>query len=113
VIVEKYDVQRRESDVASGITFGYAANQVGFGWTNAAYLDLLAGLEHRRQPRVATGVRSGLAIRWRAFAFLQRRRDGRAAWTQGPEVTARNATGGPVRVPPGSPRRPGCTDVAP
>jgi alpha,alpha-trehalase len=54
-IVEKYDVQRRESDVEAGIKFGYAANQVGFGWTNAAYLDLLAGLEHRRQPRVASG----------------------------------------------------------
>ena len=33
-IVEKYDVERRESDVASGIKFGYSANQVGFGWTN-------------------------------------------------------------------------------
>lgn len=40
-IVEKYDVQRRRSDVAAGITFGYAANQVGFGWTNAAVVRLL------------------------------------------------------------------------
>jgi hypothetical protein len=53
-IVEKYDVQRRESDVEAGIKFGYAANQIGFGWTNAAFLDLLAGLEGRRQPKVAT-----------------------------------------------------------
>jgi alpha,alpha-trehalase len=44
-IKEKYDVQRRESDVEAGIKFGYAANQIGFGWTNAAFLDLLAGLE--------------------------------------------------------------------
>ncbi len=43
-IVEKYDVRRRESDVAADIKFGYSANQVGFGWTNAAVLDLLAGL---------------------------------------------------------------------
>jgi alpha,alpha-trehalase len=45
VIVEKYDVQRRESDVASGIRFGYASNEIGFGWTNAAFVEMLAGLE--------------------------------------------------------------------
>jgi alpha,alpha-trehalase len=44
-IVEKYDVQRRESDVAKDITFGYSANQIGFGWTNGAVLDLLAGMQ--------------------------------------------------------------------
>ncbi|MCA1560852.1 MAG: alpha,alpha-trehalase, partial [Acidobacteria bacterium] len=43
-IVEKYDVQRRESDVAAGIQFGYSANQIGFGWTNAVFLELLAGM---------------------------------------------------------------------
>ena len=52
-IVEKYDVQRRRSDVAAGIKFGYSANQVGFGWTNAAFLDLLAGLEHRPAAKAA------------------------------------------------------------
>jgi alpha,alpha-trehalase len=41
-IVEKYDMRRRESDVAAGIQFGYSANQIGFGWTNAAFLELLA-----------------------------------------------------------------------
>ena len=46
-IVEKYDVRRRESDVAAGIQFGYSANQIGFGWTNAVFLELLAGM---RQP---------------------------------------------------------------
>ena len=46
-IVEKYDVRRRESDVAADIKFGYSANQIGFGWTNGAVLDLLAGM---RQP---------------------------------------------------------------
>jgi alpha,alpha-trehalase len=44
VIVEKYDVRRRSSDIAAGIRFGYSANQAGFGWTNAAVLELLAGL---------------------------------------------------------------------
>ena len=43
-VVEKYDVRRRESDVAADITFGYSENQVGFGWTNGAVLDLLAGM---------------------------------------------------------------------
>jgi alpha,alpha-trehalase len=48
-IVEKYDVQRRESDVAKDIKFGYSANQIGFGWTNGAVLDLLAGIpKHER-----------------------------------------------------------------
>ena len=53
-IKEKYDVQRRESDVEAGIKFGYAANQIGFGWTNAAYLDLLAGLEPRARKPAAS-----------------------------------------------------------
>ncbi len=41
VIVEKYDAVQRESDVEAGIRFGYSANQVGFGWTNAAYIEML------------------------------------------------------------------------
>jgi alpha,alpha-trehalase len=57
-IVEKYDVQRRESDVEAGIKFGYAANQIGFGWTNAAFLDLLAGLEQTGILRVAEAAPS-------------------------------------------------------
>ena len=54
-IVEKYDVKRRESDVAADIRFGYSANQVGFGWTNGAFLELLAGLEAKTKakPRAA------------------------------------------------------------
>lgn len=51
VIVEKYDVVARESDVSAGIRFGYGSNEIGFGWTNAAYLDLLAGLERRAPNR--------------------------------------------------------------
>jgi alpha,alpha-trehalase len=46
-IVEKYDVTRRESDVSAGIRFGYSSNEIGFGWTNAAFVELLAGLESR------------------------------------------------------------------
>ena len=57
-IVEKYDVRRRESNVEAGIRFGYAANQIGFGWTNAAYLDLLAAVEKKPvRPRRVRGGR--------------------------------------------------------
>jgi alpha,alpha-trehalase len=42
-IVEKYDVVNGGSNV-SAIHFGYSANQVGFGWTNAVFLELLSGL---------------------------------------------------------------------
>jgi alpha,alpha-trehalase len=51
-IVEKYDVERRESDVSSGIKFGYTANQIGFGWTNGAFVDLYAELPEREKPEV-------------------------------------------------------------
>jgi alpha,alpha-trehalase len=44
VVVEKYDVVRRRSSVASGIKFGYSSNEIGFGWTNAAVVELYAGL---------------------------------------------------------------------
>jgi alpha,alpha-trehalase len=47
-IVEKYDVRRRTSDLRAGLRFGYTSNEVGFGWTNAAVLELLAGLQERR-----------------------------------------------------------------
>ena len=47
-IVEKYDVRRRESDVAADIKFGYSANQIGFGWTNGAVLSLLASIPPRK-----------------------------------------------------------------
>jgi hypothetical protein len=33
--------------VAADIKFGYSANQIGFGWTNAAFLDLLAGMRQK------------------------------------------------------------------
>ena len=43
-VFEKYDVQRRESDVSAGLHFGYSSNEVGFGWTNGVFLELEAGL---------------------------------------------------------------------
>lgn len=44
-IVEKYDVEQRESQVAQGLKFGYTSNEIGFGWTNAAFVELYAELD--------------------------------------------------------------------
>ena len=43
-LVEKYDVERRTSDVAGQLAFGYKSNEVGFGWTNGVALELLDDL---------------------------------------------------------------------
>ena len=52
-IVEKYDMQKRTSDIAAGIKFGYSSNQAGFGWTNAAVLELLAGMGTGGSPKAS------------------------------------------------------------
>jgi len=51
-IVEKYDVERRSSQLGAGIKFGYTANQIGFGWTNAAFTELYAELPEQEKPNV-------------------------------------------------------------
>jgi alpha,alpha-trehalase len=43
-LVEKYDVERRTSDSAGALRFGYVTNEVGFGWTNGVALELAAAL---------------------------------------------------------------------
>ena len=45
VILEKYDLVQRESDVSAGIQYGYSENVIGFGWTNAVVLRLLNRME--------------------------------------------------------------------
>jgi alpha,alpha-trehalase len=45
VILEKYDLVQRESDVSAGIEYGYSENVIGFGWTNAVVLRLLDGMD--------------------------------------------------------------------
>jgi alpha,alpha-trehalase len=40
-IFEKYDASRMESDVADGIDYGYDSNELGFGWSNGVFLELL------------------------------------------------------------------------
>ncbi|MGA9996873.1 MAG: trehalase family glycosidase [Pyrinomonadaceae bacterium] len=51
-IVEKYDVERRESEISSGIKFGYDYNVIGFGWTNAAFTDMYAKLPEKKKADV-------------------------------------------------------------
>jgi alpha,alpha-trehalase len=51
-IVEKYDVERRESEVGAGLKFGYKSNEIGFGWTNAAFVELYAKLPAARKRDV-------------------------------------------------------------
>lgn len=51
-IVEKYDVERRESEVSAGLRFGYKSNEIGFGWTNAAFVELYGQLPQREQQKV-------------------------------------------------------------
>jgi alpha,alpha-trehalase len=59
VIVEKYDVELRESQIRSGLKFGYTSNEIGFGWTNAVFLELYAGLP--RQQRISLSEVNRLA----------------------------------------------------
>jgi alpha,alpha-trehalase len=61
-IVEKYDVKRRESDVAADIKFGYSGNQVGFGWTNGAFVELLEGLNRKAKAAEGPAARSGAPV---------------------------------------------------
>jgi alpha,alpha-trehalase len=51
-IVEKYDVERRTSSLGAGLRFGYASNEIGFGWTNAAFTELYAQLPPARRAQV-------------------------------------------------------------
>lgn len=64
-IVEKYDVDRRSSQLGAGIKFGYAANQIGFGWTNAAFTDMYADLTEPEKSNV---------LELDGVSFTQRRR---------------------------------------
>ena len=51
-IVEKYDVARRESEVSEGLRFGYKSNEIGFGWTNAAFVELYGQLPQNEKQHV-------------------------------------------------------------
>ncbi|HEV2615860.1 MAG TPA: trehalase family glycosidase [Candidatus Acidoferrales bacterium] len=51
-IREKYDVVTRES--VTHIRAGYTTNQIGFGWTNGVFLELLRGLSPEQLARLKT-----------------------------------------------------------
>ena len=51
-IVEKYDVVRRTSNLSGEVHFGYSSNEVGFGWTNAAFTTLYDALPAGDQRKV-------------------------------------------------------------
>ena len=51
-IVEKYDVEARKSQLGAGLKFGYTSNEIGFGWTNAAFTELYAGLPELKKQDV-------------------------------------------------------------
>ena len=51
-IVEKYDVERRTSSLGAGLLFGYTSNEIGFGWTNAAFTELYARLPPAAREKV-------------------------------------------------------------
>ena len=53
-IREKYNVVTRSSETA--VTAGYAANVIGFGWTNAAFVELLHSLPPGGVDRVAQAI---------------------------------------------------------
>jgi alpha,alpha-trehalase len=50
-IVEKYNVVTRSSE--AHVELGYKMNVVGFGWTNAAFLELMHGLPKEMAERLA------------------------------------------------------------
>jgi len=50
-IREKYNVVTRSSE--AHVELGYQMNVVGFGWTNAAFLELLHGLPKEMVDRLA------------------------------------------------------------
>jgi alpha,alpha-trehalase len=51
-LFEKYDVVHRGSDVSRGLKFGYTSNEIGFGWTNAAFTEMYAALSEGQRKRV-------------------------------------------------------------
>jgi alpha,alpha-trehalase len=54
-IREKYNVLTRSSE--TDVKAGYAANVIGFGWTNATFLELLHALPVEKTTRLAEAVR--------------------------------------------------------
>jgi alpha,alpha-trehalase len=54
---EKYNVIERHSDTALGLKFGYTTNEIGFGWTNSAFINLYDALSPEAQAQVLDRAR--------------------------------------------------------
>lgn len=53
-IKEKYNVVEGKSDLGAGIKFGYTSNEIGFGWTNAAFVLLWDELSDAGKRKLET-----------------------------------------------------------
>ncbi|MGA3204814.1 MAG: trehalase family glycosidase, partial [Bryobacteraceae bacterium] len=53
-IKEKYNVVEGKSDLGAGIKFGYTSNEIGFGWTNAAFVLLWQNLSESAKHTLET-----------------------------------------------------------
>ncbi|TVQ06966.1 MAG: alpha,alpha-trehalase, partial [Leptolyngbya sp. DLM2.Bin27] len=49
VLLEKYDIEKCSGEVSDEIKFGYSTNEVGFGWTNGVFLELVEILEQEQR----------------------------------------------------------------
>ena len=58
-IREKYNVVTRSSETQ--VTVGYSANVVGFGWTNATFLELLNSLPQEKVGRLTADLPASMA----------------------------------------------------
>jgi alpha,alpha-trehalase len=58
VVFEKYDVERRAATITQDLRFGYLSNELGFGWTNGAFLALEAGLGPARREEIVRAARA-------------------------------------------------------
>jgi alpha,alpha-trehalase len=56
-IREKYNVVTRSAE--TNVTVGYATNVIGFGWTNATFLELLHALPAEKASRLEKSVAEG------------------------------------------------------
>ena len=52
IIVEKYDVVASRSELSGKVKYGYQSNEIGFGWTNAAFIVLQEELSAQARSKI-------------------------------------------------------------
>ncbi|HLU66376.1 MAG TPA: trehalase family glycosidase, partial [Kofleriaceae bacterium] len=83
-IFEKYDVARGTSKV--DLRFGYTSNEMGFGWTNAAFVNLYEQLSPADQAQVR-------AMRPRPLPHRKAPSAGRPGWRERPAASRTRGEG--------------------